>query len=157
MAKTLAQSRLMILYLVAHAMVEQDPLRYIMNVAVSEFFLIEQLNLLYFSIRVFNVFQKVARQNPIRHRPSIKDVCTKSRKIDPPLIVRKMSALAQPIHPCPCGHTKNFEKSEVFLQQAVRTPAFEDPPPPYAKCPHWTNPQIADVFYGQPLRLPAEI
>jgi len=44
--------------------------------------------------------------------PSIKDVRTKSRKIEP--LVRKMSALAQTPPHCPCGHTINFEKIDVF-------------------------------------------
>jgi len=44
---------------------------------------------------------------------SIKDVRTKSRKVDLSFpLVCKMSALAQPL--CPCGHTMNFEKSEFF-------------------------------------------
>jgi len=67
--------------------------------------------------------------------PSIKDVYTKSRKIDP--------------YPCP--HWLNpsplsvrthhkFEKSEVFLRKKVRTSASEESPPPLStKCPHWTN------------------
>jgi len=43
-----------------------------------------------------------------RKRPSIKDVRTKSRKIDPFLFDRKMFAWLNPLPPCPCGHTINF-------------------------------------------------
>jgi len=109
-------------------------------------------------------------------RPSIKDVRTKSRKIDLPLVckiptlvqpplMRKMFALAQPPPPCPCGYIINFEKSEIFchkfrkirrfLCQKVRTAASKEPLPSLsAKCPNWTNPHpplTADVFYGRPI------
>jgi len=49
----------------------------------------------------------------IRHKgPSIKDVRTKSRKIDPSPLSAKCPHKLNP--PCPCGNTINFEKSEVF-------------------------------------------
>jgi len=73
--------------------------------------------------------------------PSIKDVRTKSRKIDP--LVRKMSALAQPppLPPCSCGHTKNFEKSEVFCSKKCRRPHLKKPPsPPVRKMSALDNP-----------------
>jgi len=50
----------------------------------------------------------------------MKDARTKSRKIDP--LVRINSTL-----PCPCGHTINFEKSEVFCTK--KPSAFEELPP----------------------------
>jgi len=37
-----------------------------------------------------------------------------------PLLVRKMSALAQPV--CPCGHTLNFEKPEIFCTKKCGHP-----------------------------------
>jgi len=52
----------------------------------------------------------------------MKDVCTKSQKIDP-------------FHPCPCGHTINFEKSEVFCTKKCGRPHLKNLP----LCPHWTN------------------
>jgi len=63
----------------------------------------------------------------------MKDVRTKSRKIDPLPLVRKMCALAQPPLPYPCGHTINSEKFEVFLHQKVRTLASEEPSSPLVR------------------------
>jgi len=63
------------------------------------------------------------------YRPSINDVRTKSRKIDPPCPknVRTGSTL---FPPCPCGHTINFEKSEVFCaKKCGRTHLKKSPPP----------------------------
>jgi len=89
-----------------------------------------------------------ARATLIRHYccrllskgPSIKDVRTKSRKINP-------------LPPCPCGHTINFEKSD-FLHQKVRTSISEEPPP--HPCPqHVGTGQTLlppDVFYGRFLK-----
>jgi len=62
-------------------------------------------------------------------RLSIKDVRTKSRKIDHP-------------PPCPCGHPINFEKPEVLCTKTCE-------PPLSTKCPHWTTPFTADVLYGR--------
>jgi len=81
--------------------------------------------------------------------PSVKDVRTKSRKIDPSLatsFVRKMSALLNP--PCPCKHATNFKKSEV-LHQKVRTSVYEEPLSSCAKNFRiGQTPLTADVFYG---------
>jgi len=63
-------------------------------------------------------------------------------------IVRKISALTQPASPC--GHTLNFEKSVSFLNQKVRTSAFEETPLS-EKSPHRATLLTADIFYGQPL------
>jgi len=49
--------------------------------------------------------------------PSIKDVRTKSRKIDPlPPSPQNVRTGSTPLPPClwACGHTINFEKYEVF-------------------------------------------
>jgi len=79
--------------------------------------------------------------------PSIKDVRTKSRKINPSLLVRKMSALAQPpFSPCSCGHTINFEKSDDFCTKKCGRPHLKNPLPPCNRLS-----QSANVFYGQPL------
>jgi len=60
------------------------------------------------TIMVFSNFDK---------GPSIKDICTKSRKIELFPLVRKMSELAQPLlPPCPCGH-KRISKNPTFLHQ----------------------------------------
>jgi len=68
--------------------------------------------------------------------PSIKNVRTKSQKIDP--------------SPCPCGHIINFEKFEVFAPKSAdvrisilirKMSALNRP----------LHPLTADVFYGQPL------
>jgi len=57
--------------------------------------------------------------------PSIKDVRAKSQKIDPlppcPKNVRTGST------PCPCRHTINFEKSEVFCAKKCRRPLQKNP------------------------------
>jgi len=59
---------------------------------------------------------------------SIKDIHTKSRKID--LLFCKMSALAQPsLPPCPCGDTINFEKSEAFSKKCERLHLKNSSPP----------------------------
>jgi len=39
----------------------------------------------------------------------------------------------KPLPFCPCGHTINFKKSEVF---ASKVSIWRSPSP----CPHWTNP-----------------
>jgi len=59
--------------------------------------------------------------------PPIKDVCTKSRKIDPLPFVRKMSALTQP--PLSVQTHHKFQKIRSFLRQKVWTSASEDTPP----------------------------
>jgi len=46
---------------------------------------------------------------------AIKTVCTKSRKIDPLL-------------PCPCGHTINFDKSCYFYAKKCGRPHLKIPP-----------------------------
>jgi len=51
------------------------------------------------------------------------------KKLTSSPFVRKMSALAHPL-PFPCGLTINFEKSDVFFYQKVRTSASEEPPLP---------------------------
>jgi len=77
--------------------------------------------------------------------PSIKSVGTKSREID---TLYPLSAKCQhwlnPL-PCPCGHTINFEKSEVFCIKKCRRPHLKKPafsivrtgqtPPPECGCP----------------------
>jgi len=66
-------------------------------------------------------------------------------KIDP--LVRKMSALAQP--PCPCRHTINFEKSDVFYTKKCGRPHLKNP----SSLVRTGQPLhlTAYVFYGQPL------
>jgi len=56
-----------------------------------------------------------------------------------------MSALAQPT-PCPCGHTINFKKSEVFYTKKSAFPLVR-------KMSALDKPLslTADVFYGRPL------
>jgi len=82
---------------------------------------------------IFNTYPKLKYSGQ-----SIKDVRTKSRKIDPSPVVRKMSALTEPLPPCLCRHTINFEKSEVYtinfenFASKVRTSAYENPLP---SCP----------------------
>jgi len=81
----------------------------------------------------------------------IKDVRTKSRKIDPSPLVCKMSALARPLLSVRIHH-KFQKKIGVFLRQKVRTSASEEPPCPKNVCTGQT-PLTADVFYGRPLAL----
>jgi len=84
--------------------------------------------------------------------PSIKDVRTKSQKLDLfSHLVRKMSALAQPTLRCPCGHTISFKNSGVFCAKKCERPHLKTPSLS-EKYPHWTNPfpLTADDFYGQP-------
>jgi len=62
-----------------------------------------------------------------------KTVHTKLPKIDPHPLVRKMFALAQSSSrlsptPRPCGHYKFRKIRSFFLQQKVRTSAFEEHP-----------------------------
>jgi len=79
--------------------------------------------------------------------PSIKDIHTKSWKIDP--LVCKMSALAKPLLPLVRAGTSKISKNPKFFSPKIadvriwRTPLS-------AKCPHWTNPS---PFYGRPLTL----
>jgi len=49
--------------------------------------------------------------------PSIKQICTKSRKIDPLPFVRKMSALDKP--PSPLVHADTPKISKVFVPKSV--------------------------------------
>jgi len=59
--------------------------------------------------------------------PFIKDIHTKSRKIDPP---PSLSALAEPpLPPCPYKHTINFEISEVFCTKKCGRPHLKTPSP----------------------------
>jgi len=58
--------------------------------------------------------------------PSIKDVHTKSRKIDL-LLSCSQNARTGLTPPCPCGHVINFEKSEIFVPK-VRTSTTKEPP-----------------------------
>jgi len=44
-----------------------------------------------------------------------------------PALDRKMSALAQSSFPCPCGHTINFEKSEVLCTKKCERPHLKNP------------------------------
>jgi len=77
--------------------------------------------------------------------PSIQDVRTKLRKIDPFSLVRKMSAPVQP--PLSMRIHHKFLKIRRFLRQKVRTYASEEiplSPCPHAKCPYWTNPPPPD-------------
>jgi len=77
----------------------------------------------------------------IKGRPYIR---TKSRKIDL-LLVRKISALAQPPPALSVRAHHKFRKIRGLLHQKVRTSASEEHPSPLsAKCPHWTNPLPPD-------------
>jgi len=95
-------------------------------------------------------------QNPHKG-PSIKDVRTKLQKVDPlppcSQNVRTVS-IPYPPHPppCPCGHTINFEKPDIFCTKKcghphLKTPSLSE------KCPHRKNllPLTADVLYRRPL------
>jgi len=76
---------------------------------------------------------------------SIKNVRTKSTTLPCPNWLK-------PLPPCPCGHTINFEKPEVFGTKKYGRLHLKNPLSP---CPHWTNhpsPLTVDVFYGRPLR-----
>jgi len=77
----------------------------------------------------------------LSYGPSLKDVRTKSRKIDALPLVQKMSALAQPSLSLSVQTHHKLKKSEIFiLHQKVRTFASEETLPLSAKSPHWTNP-----------------
>jgi len=82
----------------------------------------------------FNALLKrtVLQRQRLDKGPYIKDVRTKSRKIDPsfPLSTKCPHWLNTP-PPCPFGHTINFEKSEVVLHQKDEKP----PSPMSEKCP----------------------
>jgi len=80
---------------------------------------------------------------------SIKDVRTKSRKIDipPPCPQNVLNP------PCMCGHPKNFEKSEVFCSKKFGRSHLKKPIPLVRKKTAMDKllPLTADVFYGRPL------
>jgi len=73
----------------------------------------------------------------------MKDVRTKSRKIDP-LIVRKMYELTLP--PLVCADVPYILKNPKFLHQKVWTSASKTSFP----FPHWTTLLTADVFLDSP-------
>jgi len=78
---------------------------------------------------------------------SIKNVRTKSQKIDPSLLVHKIYALAQPPPPCPCGHTINFENLEVFCTKKCGRPLVRK----ISGLDKLPSPLTANIFYGRPL------
>jgi len=53
--------------------------------------------------------------------------------------------------PCPCGHTIDFEYPMFFAQKSADVRIWRILSPLSTKCPHWTIPLTADVFYEQPL------
>jgi len=72
-------------------------------------------------------------------RPPIKDIRTKSGKINHPShLVRKMSALAQT--PLSVWTHNKFPKNPEFFYQKVPTSAAEEPPPLPEKYPLRTTP-----------------
>jgi len=73
---------------------------------------------------------------------SIKDVRTKSLKIEPSPLVRKMSALNPPL-------SVRHHKFRKFFRPKVRTSASEEPSSPLVRTGQ--IPLTADVFYGRPL------
>jgi len=66
---------------------------------------------------------------------SLTDVRRKSRKIDRPLS-------------CPCRHTINSEKFEIFCTTMCGCPHLKNP---LVRFGQTSIPLTADVFYGQPL------
>jgi len=103
--------------------------------------------LLYQQIMQFSEVFSQGRNQNFTKEPSIKDVRTKSRKIDP------LSAICP--HwlnpPCPCGHTINFEKS-VFAPKSADVRVWRTPFPLVRT--GQTSPTLtADALYGQPLRV----
>jgi len=78
--------------------------------------------------------------------PSIKDIRIKSRKTDPLLACPNW---LNPLYPC--GHNKNFEKSDVFCTKMCRRPHLKNPPFP-KNVRTGQTPLSADVFYRQPLK-----
>jgi len=75
----------------------------------------------------------------IQERVQIKDVSTKSQKL-PLSLVCKCRHCINPLIPCPCEYTINFDKIRSFLHQKVRKSASEkNPPSLFEKCPYWTN------------------
>jgi len=83
-----------------------------------------------------NLFQRPSRSYSIffRWEPSIKDVCTKSRKIGPP--------------PCPCGHTNNV-KNLMFFSAKMCGRSHLKNPLPLARTGQTPLPLTADIFYGR--------
>jgi len=82
--------------------------------------------------------------------PSIKDVRTKSRKID------HLSPCPQNVRigstpPCPCGHTINFKNSKVFCTKKCGRPHLKNPLFPCPQNVRIGQPPLTDVFYGRPL------
>jgi len=62
-----------------------------------------------------------------------------------------MFALAQLPPPCPCGHTINFEKSEVFVPKSTDVRILKYPL--VRKMSALNNSALtADVFYRRPLQ-----
>jgi len=92
----------------------------------------------------------LSRVNVILYKgPSIKDVRTKSRKIDslPP-------CPHWPKPSCPCGYTINFKKSEVFCTKKCGRPHLKNPSLLVRKMSALDKlPSTADVFYERPLKL----
>jgi len=53
--------------------------------------------------------------------------------------------------PCPCGHTINFQKSEVFFTKKCGRPHLSSPLSENVRTRQTPSPLTADIFYGQPL------
>jgi len=75
---------------------------------------------------------------------TINDVRKKSRKI--PLCSQNIRTGSAP---CPCGHTINFEKLEVFFTKKCERPHLKNPPcSQNVRTGQTSSPLTADVFYG---------
>jgi len=83
-------------------------------------------------------------------RPSIKDVRTKSRKIDPLPPCPHFSILPPSL--CPCEATINFKKFRGFCTKNCGGPHLKSPPPVIRKVSALENPLTAEVLYGRSLR-----
>jgi len=113
-----------ILYPTATSLLSKTTIILLFTLGCITGYSLTNLKLMYNKLCVFKIFKK----EKMCKGPSIKDVCTKSRKIDP--LDGKMSALAQP--PLTVRTHHKFRKIRSFLHQKVRTSASEDPLPP---CP----------------------
>jgi len=95
------------------------------------------------TIYFLNVQINIVRFETTSKDTSIKNVRTKSRKIDLFPLVRKISALVQPPPPLSMRTRRavNFEKSEVFCTNNCGRPhLIKNPHPSLSeKCPHWTT------------------
>jgi len=59
-----------------------------------------------------------------------------------------LSALAQPLSPCPCGHTINFEISVYFCSKRCGCPHLKNSPCP-TNVRTGQTPLTENIFYGQ--------